>query len=141
MMTTRLFYIAKKLRKAHFNILARLIDWFIRIVFGCEINSRMKCGQGITIAHNGCGIVINKDSVIGNNVLIFQNVTIGGRDESGVPIIEDDVMIGAGAVILGGILIGEGAKIGANAVVLQDVPPYSTAVGVPAHIIKHERDT
>ena len=95
----------------------------------------MQRGHGIVIGHNGCGIVINEKAKIGNDVTIFQNVTIGGRKESSAPVIGDNVMIGAGAVIIGDVTIGNDAKIGANAVVLQDVPDHATAVGVPAVII------
>ena len=135
MFASKMFYFSKKLRKIHFNILANIIDKLIRILFGAEVHSDMECGYGLVLAHNGCGIVINNTSKIGNNVLIFQNVTIGGRKGSGAPIIEDDVIIGAGAVVLGDIVIGKGAQIGANALVLQNVPEGSTAVGVPARII------
>ena len=81
------------------------------------------------------GIVLHKDCVIGNNVEIDQHVTLGGRKDDKVPIIGDNVRIGAGAKILGGVKIGDNAKIGANAVVITDVPNGSTAVGVPARII------
>ena len=134
MVASNLFGIGQKLAKYHLKFFSKIIDLLIRILFGCEIHSIMKCGKGLVLAHNGCGIVINKDAVIGNNVLIFQNVTIGGRKGSGSPIIGDDVIIGAGAVILGDITIGNKAKIGANAVVLKNVPPEATAVGVPAVI-------
>lgn len=82
--------------------------------------------------HNGLGVVVHPNVIIGNNVTIRQNVTIGGRNGSGLPIIMDNVEIGAGAVLLGDIIIGESARIGANAVVLTDTPPHHTAVGVPA---------
>jgi serine O-acetyltransferase len=78
------------------------------------------------------GIVIHPDAVIGPNCLIFQQVTIGQGSKPGAPVIEGHVDIGAGAKILGGIKIGEHSIIGANAVVVKDVPKYSVAVGVPA---------
>jgi serine O-acetyltransferase len=81
------------------------------------------------------GIVIHSDAVIGPNCLIFQQVTIGSRDDSGAPRIGGHVDIGAGAKILGAIAIGHHAKIGANAVVLSDVPEGATAVGIPAKVI------
>lgn len=137
-MATKLFYFARALRKIHLNLLASFIDKLIRMIFGCEVHSDMKCGNDFVLGHNGCGVVVNKDAVIGNNVLIFQNVTIGGRNGSGAPVICDDVMIGAGAVILGDVVIGRGAQIGANAVVLKSVPENATAVGVPARIIQKQ---
>ena len=88
--------------------------------------------------HNGLGVVIHENAVVGRNVLICQNVTIGGgRGEahpSGCATIEDGVMIGAGAVLLGPIHIGKNVKIGANAVVLNDVPENMTVTGVPAEV-------
>lgn len=134
MAASKLFYFGKKAAKIHLTIISKVVDILIRVLFGCEIHSTMKCGKGLVLAHNGCGIVINKDAVLGDNVLIFQNVTIGGRNGSGSPIIGNDVIIGAGAVILGDITIGNKAKIGANAVVLKNVPSEATAVGVPAEI-------
>jgi len=81
------------------------------------------------------GIVINPACVIGNNVKINQQVTLGGSGDKGCPIIGDNVYIGAGAKVLGGVRIGNNAKIGANAVVLADIPDGATAVGVPARIL------
>jgi len=133
-MGTKLFYFAKKMRELRFNVFADMIDRIIRIIFGCEIHSSMKIGGGI-LAHNCCGTVINKEAVIGSGVTIFQNVTIGGRKGSGAPIIGDNVLIGAGAVILGDVKIGNNAQIGANAVVIKDVPENATVVGVPARFI------
>ena len=134
-MATKMFYIAIMMRKFHLAVIANIIDYLIRILFGCEIHSQMLCGEGLVLAHNGCGVVINKDTIIGNGVTIFQNVTIGGRKGSGAPVIGDRVMVGAGAVILGDVTIGDNAQIGANAVVIKDVPKNGTAVGVPAKII------
>ena len=94
----------------------------------------MSCGKGLLLPHNGLGVVIHPKVVIGKNVKILQNVTIGGREGSGLPIIKDNVEIGAGAVILGNIIIGSHSKIGANAVVISNVPDNSIAVGVPAQV-------
>lgn len=138
-MGVKLFYFAKKCRRIHLNIIAKIVEWIIRYICGCEISSRMQIGSGLQMPHNGLGVVINANSVIGNNVKILQNVTIGGREGSGCPVIEDNVLIGAGAVVLGDIVIGEGAKIGANAVVLHDVPKYCIAVGVPA-VVKPNKE-
>jgi serine O-acetyltransferase len=82
------------------------------------------------------GIVIHPASQIGVNCTIYQQVTLGGRDDNhGAPVIGANVLIGTGAKILGSVTVGDGARIGANAVVLADVPPRATAVGVPAKII------
>lgn len=100
----------------------------------CEIALDAKLGPGVYIPHP-YGIVIGK-CTIGRNVTILQNVTIGSADQTirSEPMVEDDVFIGAGAVILGDIRIGAGSSIGANAVVICDVPERSIAVGVPAKI-------
>ena len=94
-------------------------------------------GRGIMLDH-ATGLVIGETATVGNNVSILQSVTLGGtgKDEGDRhPKIADGVLIGAGAKLLGNIKIGEGAKIGASSVVLTDLPPHSTAVGVPARII------
>ena len=118
--------------------LARLVSQFARFITGIEIHPGAKIGKRLFIDH-GMGIVIGETAEIGDNVTIFHGVTLGGiggeKGEKRHPTVEDDVMIGAGAKILGPITIGKGAKIGANAVVLEDVPPYTTAVGAPARII------
>jgi serine O-acetyltransferase len=90
----------------------------------------------IILPHGLAGIIIARNVVIGRNVTIFQHVTIAEADRNKKTIVDDDVIIGAGAVILNNAHIGKGAKIGANAVVIEDIPPGCTAVGVPARIIK-----
>lgn len=107
----------------------------IRILFACDIHFKCKLGDGTILKHNGLGVVIHPKAVIGKNVLIYQNVSIAGRNNRGTPIIGNNVIIGAGACILGGISIGDNCRIGANAVVLSDIPENSTAVGVPAKVV------
>jgi serine O-acetyltransferase len=105
-----------------------------------------KLPESTILAHKGIGIVINKHASIGENVIIRQNVTIGGRgkgkdgnrkkgDKDGYSIIEDNVSIGCGATILGNITIGTGSIIGAGAVVVKDIPPGSIVVGIPGKVI------
>ena len=137
-MAVKFFYLAKKLRTLKLNIFARAIELILRYLCGCEIHGNTKIGKGLQLPHNGLGVVINPNTIIGNNVKIHQNVTIGGREGSGAPVIEDNVLIGTGAVILGDIIIHKGVKIGANAVVICDIPENTIAVGVPA-IIKNVR--
>lgn len=104
------------------------------LLFNCEIVPSTKIGRRLRMAHGGQGVVIHANVEIGDDVTIWQHVTIGsGR--GGVPSIGNRVQIGTGAVLLGGVRIGDDAKIGANAVVLCDVPAGATAVGVPARII------
>jgi serine O-acetyltransferase len=106
-------------------------------VFSVDIHPAAHIGKGIMLDH-ATGIVIGETAVVGNNVSIMQSVTLGGTGkESGDrhPKVADGVLVSAGAKILGNIKIGEGAKIGAGSVVLTDVPPHTTAAGVPAKII------
>lgn len=121
-------------KKGHF-IMARLLSQRARKVTGIEIHPGAKLGKNLFIDH-GMGVVIGETAEVGNNVTIFHGVTLGGLGDSAGekrhPTVEDDVLIGAGAQILGPITVGRGAKIGANAVVLKDVKPYTTVVGVPA---------
>ncbi len=130
--------ITHKLYKKNRLFLARLLSQRARKVTGIEIHPGATIGEDLLIDH-GMGIVIGETAEIGNNVTIFHGVTLGGvggdKGAKRHPTVEDDVIIGSGAKILGNITIGRGAKIGANAVVLHDVPAYTTAVGVPAKIV------
>ena len=104
---------------------------FWSAISGADIPLNSKIGGGLMIPHPN-GIVIHPDAIIGPNCLIFQQVTIGAGSKPGLPIIEGHVDIGAGAKILGGIHIGAHARIGANAVVINDISANKTAVGIPA---------
>jgi len=121
-------------RKRYF--LARFISQFSRFITGIEIHPGAKIGKGLFIDH-GMGVVIGETSEIGDNVTLYHGVTLGGTGkEKGKrhPTVGNNVIIGAGAKILGPIYIGNNVKIGASAVVLTDVPANSTAVGVPARL-------
>lgn len=108
----------------------------IFFLFNSYIPYQTKIGKGTRLGHRGIAVVINKAAIIGANVLIRAHVTIGKLDSNaGAPLISDNVEIGDGAKILGHIRIGENARIGANAVVLTDIPDNATAVGVPARVI------
>lgn len=112
------------------------INKVIRRIYGGDIPCSMKIPNSVEFKHNGLGVAINAGCQIGEGVVIHHNVTIGKRLPDGKsPVIKDGVFIGAGAIILGDIQIGECAKIGAGAVVVKDVPPYATVVGNPARII------
>lgn len=117
---------------------ARKISERTRRKTGIEIHPGAKIGENVFIDH-GSGVVIGETAIIGDRVKLFHGVTLGGIEgRSGAkrhPTVEHDVEIGTGAILLGGITIGHHAKIGAGAVVLKDVPPYATAVGIPARII------
>ncbi len=111
----------------------RLLQRAILHLYGSVLYPETDFGEGTILGYGGLGIVVHKDARVGRRVLISQEVTIGGQgSRPGVPVIEDDVKIGAGAKILGPVTIGRGALIGANAVVTRDVRPYAVAAGVPA---------
>jgi len=107
---------------------------FWSAVTGADIPVNSRIGGGLLIPHPN-GIVIHPSACIGPNCLVFQQVTIGMGDGDGVPTLGGHVDVGAGAKIIGGVRIGEHARVGANSVVLCDVPAGATAVGVPAHIL------
>jgi serine O-acetyltransferase len=127
--------------KRRFGRFASILSWWIvlrhrfwSIVTGADIPLNCQIEGGLLIPHPN-GIVIHPDAIIGPNCLIFQQVTIGSGSIPGTPILEGHVDVGAGAKILGGIRIGAHAKIGANAVVVKDVPSGATVVGIPARVI------
>ncbi|MCK8826013.1 serine O-acetyltransferase [Fuchsiella alkaliacetigena] len=129
--------IAHALYKRGFVLLPRLISQISRFFTGIEIHPGAKIGQGFFIDH-GMGVVIGETTEIGDNVTLYQGVTLGGTGkETGKrhPTLGDNVMVSAGAKILGSMEIGDNAKIGAGAVVLDPVPENSTVVGVPGKVI------
>lgn len=107
---------------------------------GIEIHPAAKIGKGLFIDH-GTGVVIGETAEIGDNVTIYQGVTLGGTGKDHGkrhPTIEDNVLIGCGAKVLGPFTVGKNSKIAANAVVLSEIPPNSTAVGVPSRIVRRD---
>ncbi len=124
--------------KAQLKLIARFIAFLGRFLTGVEIHPAAVIGDYFFIDH-GMGVVIGETASIGDRVHMYHGVTLGGISLEHVkrhPTIEDDVVIGAGAKLLGPIVIGRGARIGANAVVVKDVLPSDTVVGIPAHPIK-----
>ncbi|MGD0179958.1 MAG: serine O-acetyltransferase [Terriglobales bacterium] len=120
-----------------FFLLARWLSQVARFLTGIEIHPGAKIGRRLFIDH-GLGVVIGETAIVGNDVTLYQGVTLGGTGkEHGKrhPTIEDDVVIGGGAKVLGNITIGRNCRIGAGSVVLRSVPENSTVVGVPGHII------
>ncbi len=120
------------------KLLARIISTLVRFATGIEIHPGAQLGQRVFIDH-GMGIVIGETTIVGDDVLIYQGVVLGGTTTQKCkrhPTIENGVIIGAGAKVMGNITIGQYSKIGTGAVVLNDVPPDSTCVGVPGRIVK-----
>lgn len=131
-------------RFAHFlyvhryKLLARIVSQFCKFLTGIEIHPGAKIGYGVVIDH-GEGVVIGETAEIGNNVLIYQGVTLGGTGKDKGkrhPTVEDGVMICSGAKVLGPFTVGKNARIGAGSIVLKEVPPNATVVGVPGRIVK-----
>jgi serine O-acetyltransferase len=130
--------VAHKLYEKKFYVTARVISQFARLVTGIEIHPGAKIGKGFFIDH-GSGVVIGETAEIGDNCLVYQGVTLGGTGKDKGkrhPTLGNNVMVGAGARVLGPFKVGDNAKIAANAVVLEEVPPNCTAVGVPARIVR-----
>ena len=126
---------------AKFDLIARIVSQFSRFMTGIEIHPKAKIGKNLFIDH-GMGVVIGETSDIGDNVTIYHNVTLGGispsinsenqRETKRHPTLHDHVVVGSGAQVLGPIIVGKNAKIGANAVVTKDVPENGVMVGIPA---------
>jgi serine O-acetyltransferase len=132
--------VAHKLQGAGVPVLPRVIAGLARSVTGIEIHPAARIGDGFFIDH-GMGVVIGETAEIGNDVTLYQGVTLGGTGfATGKrhPTVQDNVTIGSGAKLLGPITVGHGAKIGANSVVIHDVPPNSTVVGNPGHPVRVE---
>jgi len=134
------YRVAHALHTAGMPLLPRLISMLTRAVTGIEIHPAARIGRGLFIDH-GAGVVVGETADIGDDVTLYQGVTLGGTGfATGKrhPTVEDNVTIGSGAKLLGPITIGHGAKIGANSVVITDVPPHSTVVGNPGHPVRVE---
>mgnify|MGYP003955029207 CR=1 FL=1 len=135
---------------AKFDLIARIISQFSRFLTGIEIHPKAKIGKNLFIDH-GMGVVIGETSEIKNNVTIYHMVTLGGispsinsndqRDVKRHPTLEDNVVVGSGAQILGPVIVGKNAKIGANAVVTKDVSENAVMIGIPAKNINTKSET
>ena len=124
--------------KLKLKLLARIISQLCRFFTGIEIHPAAKIEGGVFIDH-GSGVVIGETAEIKKGVVMYQGVTLGGTGkEKGKrhPTIMEDVVISAGAKVLGGFTVGKGAKIGASSVVLKEVPPYATVVGIPGRVVR-----
>src|SRR3954451_10038658 len=132
--------VAHALHAARVPVLPRALAYLSRAVTGIEIHPAARIGEGLFIDH-GMGVVIGETAELGDNVTLYQGVTLGGTGfETGKrhPTVQDNVTIGSGAKLLGPITVGHGAKIGANTVVIHDAPPNSTVVGNPGHPVRVE---
>ena len=131
-------FFAHRLYKHGYKLLARRVALHSRNATGIEIHPGATIGKGLFIDH-GSGVIIGETTIIGDNVTLYQGVTLGGTGkEQGKrhPTLKDNVMVSAGAKVIGSFTIGENSKIGAGSVVLEEVPPNCTVVGVPGRIVK-----
>ena len=122
----------------NYKLIARIVSQLAKFFTGIEIHPGATIGEGVCIDH-GEGVVIGETAIVGNNVVIYQGVTLGGTGKDKGkrhPTIEDGVMISAGAKVLGPFTVGANSKIGAGSIVLKEVPPNSTVVGVPGRVVK-----
>jgi serine O-acetyltransferase len=129
--------LTSRLWRARLHLIARVLSQFARLATGIEIHPAALIGRRVFIDH-GAGVVIGETAVVGDDVTLYQGVTLGGTGhERGKrhPTLRSGVFVGSNAQILGNICIGENSRVGAGSVVLRDVPPNSTVVGVPAHIV------
>jgi len=135
------YRVAHRLYNSNFKRLARIIMGLNQIITNIDIHPAAKIGKRLFIDH-GVGVVIGETTIIEDDVLIYQGVTLGGVSliqGKRHPTIRNGAVIGAGAKVLGNIVIGEYAKIGANSVVIKEVPDNATAVGIPANVIEKGR--
>jgi len=133
--------IAHFLWKKDIKTFARIISHISRFFTQIEIHPGAEIGRRFFIDH-GCGVVIGETTIIGDDVLLYQGVILGGTTHERRkrhPTIGDNVVLGAGAIVLGPIKIGDGAKIGAGSVVIKDVPAESTVVGVPGRVVREKK--
>jgi len=133
----QLHRLAHTLFRWHLPLLPRLVSHINRFFTGIEIHPGARIGDGLCIDH-GMGIVIGETSVIGNNVTLYQGVTLGGTSHQRAkrhPTLGNNVVVGVGAQLIGGITIGDNTKVGAGSVVITSVPANATVVGVPGRVV------
>ncbi len=129
--------ITSRLWRAKLRLIARFLSQVARLLTGIEIHPGATIGRRMFIDH-GAGVVIGETAIVGDDVTLYQGVTLGGTGHDRGkrhPTLRDGVFVGSNAQVLGNICIGENSRVGAGSVVLRDVPPNSTVVGVPAHIV------
>ena len=132
--------LAHRLWGAGWWVTARFVSHVSRFLTGIEIHPGARIGSGVFIDH-GMGLVIGETAEVGDDVTLYQGVTLGGtslKREKRHPTLERDVVVGTGAAVIGAIRVGEGARIGAGSVVVAEVPPNSVVVGVPGKVIYHD---
>ena len=135
------YQVSSRLRARGLHTLARVVSHLGRFLTGIEIHPGATIGERLFIDH-GMGVVIGETAIVGDDVTLYQGVTLGGTGKQKGrrhPTIGDNVVVGAGAKVLGDVTVGDGARVGGGAVVVKDVPPDTTAVGVPARSVSFDR--
>jgi serine O-acetyltransferase len=139
-MILRIHTVAHWLWRHHVPLLPWLLKAFNRIVFGAVIPPPTRIGRGVLLSYQGLGTVIHREAVIDDGAVISTGVTLGGRGgRPGAPHIGAGALIGTGAKVLGPVRVGRHASVGANAVVIADVPDFAVVVGAPARIVRINR--
>lgn len=138
---TKLYRVGSWALKRRLPFVPRICEALSFVIFSCVLPCTARIGEGTVLGYRGLGIVIHKRAVIGRGCLIGPHVVIGGRSgHREVPVLGERVFVGAGAKVLGPVHVGDGAVIGANAVVVHDVPARSVVAGVPARVIATDVD-
>jgi len=132
-----IFRLASWLHRRRVPVAPRVCRKAIQVLYGAWIPAEARIGEGTVLGYGGLGVVIHEEARIGRHCFLSPQVTVGGRSGlAGAPVLEDGVVVGTGAKILGPIRVGAGAKVGAGAVVLCDVAAGTTVAGVPARVIR-----
>lgn len=134
----RVYRLYRRMHTSRSRVIRKVVHGYLRAVYACDIMPDTRIGEGTRFPHNGLGVVVHPSAVIGERCTICQSVTIGGTGEEAVPRLANDVLIGANSVVLGGITIGDFARIRAGSVVIQDVPAHTVAVGDSARVLNVE---
>lgn len=140
----RIIFLRKKLQEKNLGLMADMLTKYLRIVFSCDIPKSAQIDDSVHFVHNALGVVIHKDVIIEEGAKILHNVTLGGnmgKQQNGrkAPHIGKNVTIAVGAKIIGPVYIGDNTIIGANSVVISDIPANSVAVGIPAKVIQSHK--
>ena len=136
------YKIANMFYEKKITLVSVIIRAFMRIIFACDVPYQTKIGKGTLFPHHALGVIIHPYAKIGENCVINQNVTIGGRSGyKQLPVIGDNTLLGAGSIILGPIKIGCNVKVGAGTVITKDIPDNAVVIGSKARIIKFDNDS